>query len=204
MAPWVIPAIITALGTGLSMKAQADALRRQREQALAESMRQMRFGEQRSASVLENLNQYRPENRMQAQEQVAQAIESRINPVLQESVQESLLAKGATGRVSPEYIKAKGRQVKMAGDRANRLAALLAKYRAPGDMRMNEAFRNAAYTTGETLLNSAAADSARTSDAIIRGIRPNPMMTFLGSAMTSYGLGQLGSAFKGGGATGGK
>lgn len=194
MPVWLLPAIMTALGTAVQYKAGQDA----RDDAAAEmavaSGRQNELLDKSRELVMENLRSYDPNQRISDQEAIAQEIAAKADAVAQEGLSVAPIGDSgqAVGDVSTTYLADRAARARDSADRASVLAGLLGKFRAPTQLRQDEALENAEFASQGANLGSMMRGRARTDAPLIElAGQPDPLMQALGGGMQQYGLNTL-------------
>lgn len=190
--------IMMALGTGLQMKAQADAAKRQRNAALAMQDRQDEITGRQRQDIVSSAEQYDPGARMTRQKQAADTATASIMKEIEGAMTGTNLPTEATGRVSDDYLKARADTIRQEYQRAGDRAALLGKMRAPTDLRFEEGLDNANLASRLATLSSIGKNRMVTDKAIMDSIQPNSKMMILGKIMSGVGsAGAAGSVMNG-------
>lgn len=189
MNPLIIPLITMLAGTAIQARAQSRAADRQAEELALQSRRQTEVTDKQRASVLANLRQYDPKRRAERQEIEAGKAEQSLNSAVVDAASRTApTAPVATGRVSSDYTEGRAEAVRDAANRASTMAGLLAKFRAPTQLRTEESMTNANFAADEANLAAILRDRARTGEQLVSAAgRVNPWAMAAGSALSSAG-----------------
>ena len=193
-APYLIPLISTIGGTLLQSMAASGAAKKQSAILAAADQREKKISQANRSLALTNADKYNPETRAANQ----QAVENTINTSLNQALGDGVNPADNTnqGNVSSDYNSAKMKA--SASDRASGIdtAKLLAKMRAPNQLRTNENIGNAdvASQIGEGINNiNNYSNAARIG---ISGVQPDLLLTLLGKTAQTYGTSSLSEALK--------
>lgn len=187
-----IPYIIMAGGYAMQQRAQGDAdKKQQRILARAETIQNGLTGN--ALGITENsAKKYDATARADAANQAEQTAATSLGQALTEA--QTKIAPDASGNVSDAYTVAKAKSAADTLARGQQLAQLMAKMRAPLDLRANEGFDNANASSQSAMLQG---DARRTMDYAQRRIgrvKPNQGQMMLGGLMQSFGSGMSGGS----------
>lgn len=184
-----IPIAMMLAGTAIQARAQRKAADRMDREMALQSARQTELTDKQRASVLENLRNYDPNKRNEAQTAEATKAEASLNSAVRDAAAYTApTAPAATGRISQDFTEGRAEAVRGAANRASALAGLLSKFRAPTQLRAEEALTNANFASDEANLSAMLRDRARTGEQLVaRAGRVNPMMTAVGSGLQMAG-----------------
>ena len=193
-APYLVPLISTIGGTLLQTMASDGAAKKQSAILAAADQREKKISQANRSLALTNSEKYNPETRAANQQTVENTINTSLNQALGDGVNPA--DNTNQGNVSSDYNSAKMKA--SASDRASGIdtAKLLAKMRAPNQLRTNENIGNAdvASQIGEGINNINNYSNA--AQIGISRVQPNPLLTLLGGAAQAYGTASLASALK--------
>lgn len=206
----ITPAVLASMaamvgGAVIQGRAQSKAAKRQKA-AITEGMRrQSKVLDDKRALTLDNLEQYRPEQRMIAQEAAATEAEEGLVGELIRAKDAGISIPESNGDVSNQYKTNLARAAVDEMDRASVMASLMSRFRAPTDMRFEEGIDNANFASQQGGLDARGRSMAATDDFLIQQAgKPDPRKMMLGSLMQSIGSAYMGGTItKGLGATGG-
>lgn len=189
MSPLVIPIAMMLAGTAINARAQRKAADRMDREMALQSLRQTELTDQQRASVLENLRSYDPYKRDAAQTAEATQAEAALKSAVQDAAAYTApTAPSATGRISKDFTEGRAEAIRRAANRASALAGLLAKFRAPTQLRAEEALTNANFASDEANLAARLRDRTRTGEQLVaRAGRVDPLATAVGSGLQMAG-----------------
>lgn len=195
---WVYLAVAGS-GAAMQMSAQNSAAKQQRSRILDAQRRQDDLLSKRRENVMKRLEGYDPSRRSEAQEESAERIEGFLQSALQDA-QASGVADipRAGGKVSQSYNASVAERFADEMDRASRLASLMARFRAPSDIRFQEGMRDADLSARNAELASLGVSRANTDQSLINMVQPDPRMMALGGLMQTVGTAGAGGAVSSG------
>ena len=190
----IVPLITTIGGTLLQTMASDGAAKKQSAILAAADQREKKISQANRSLALTNSEKYNPETRAANQQTVENTINTSLNQALGDGVNPA--DNTNQGNVSSDYNSAKMKAA--ASDRASGIdtAKLLAKMRAPNQLRTNENIGNAdvASQIGEGINNINNYSNA--AQIGISRVQPNPLLTLLGKTAQTYGTASLKDALK--------
>lgn len=194
--------IASLAGAAISYNSQQQAAKRANQASLDAMRRQQEYQRQAEQTALERANDYKTENRLEKQQEIADELEQDyVKPAL--SAQAINAAAATTqGDVSGDYKAAKAQSDQNVDNLAKTFANLMARTNAAKQLRLNEGYRNAdAASTIGRLQNFAqgqdAVDQMKIREAANSGATGNFLGQVLGAVGTAgmmYGAGQPSSA----------
>lgn len=178
----------SAVGTGLQMKAQNDAIKKQQRIASAAEENMNRRQGQQQELLLEEALKFDPTKRTDSMEKTAQAAEASLGAAIAEANSAAPQHDAAaTGRVSDEYKVAQAGAVADQTARAAQTARLMSRMRAPTDMLDTERMDYADMLGRVGTVGSKAKGEWSRDMAIKNNVRPNSGLLLLGDALKAGG-----------------
>lgn len=140
MGPQLIPLALAVASAVVQKKAADDAAERQKKVLAQEAATEEGYQKQATANAMEAADQYQPQTRAAAEQQVEQNAETSLGQALSQAQSPDGLPQSAQGRVSDAYLSAKAGSTAQELERAARLTQLMARMRAPTDLRTREGY----------------------------------------------------------------
>jgi hypothetical protein len=203
MTGFEIAALIAMIaGAGMQHKAQSDAAKRQREQAVMAQQRQLNAQNEATAEAAKRAADFDPTARRDNQQQIEQALTGTLD---QQVSQPQITAQGVQvgttlpeGQGGTEYLTAKAREQAKATASLRGLAALMGRIGSASELRRGEAV-GIGDTAGAIGRIQGGADNIAGIDGV--GVQaagqPNLGMMIAGQALSAYGGSKLaGSGMK--------
>ena len=184
-----IAGLIAALaGAAISYNSQQQAAKRASQASLDAIRRQQQYQRQAEQTALERANDYKTENRLEKQQEIASELEQDyVQPTLSA---QSINASTATtqGDVSGDYKAAKAASDANVEDLAKTFANLMARTNAAKQLRLNEGYRNAdAASTIGRLQNFSQGQNAVDQMKIQEAANSGATGQFLGNLLSTAG-----------------
>lgn len=198
MLQFLAPALIAAAGAGINMYAQNQANQRQQAAIRQKFLNEQTANKEKNAAILEGVNQYQSDNRVQQYQQAQTDNVDRLMSVLNNTSDElQTVPESTQGNTGQDYDLARAQAASTSKNRAYQLAKLLGRTDGAGELMRREAdvmakAENKAqlignYANGQSLLDNIKVNNAG---------QVNPWLQFAGNAMSSYGTGQMGKMDK--------
>lgn len=199
--PSTIGLIISAAGAAVQYKNQSDASKRQSKAIDRANARDDAYQEKSLDLVSNNLQQYDPENRLEKQDEVEQNSVASFTDYLNKARDKGRgeISDATQGRVSETYTAEKAKRNVAEAGQATKVASLMAKLRAPSDLRTGEGYENANYASqvGINADNRRSMAGASQTD-IQKAGELSPGMGLVGAALqgagSAYGASAAGPA----------
>lgn len=194
--------IASLASTAISYNSQQQAAKRANQASLDATRKQQEYQRQAEQTALERANDYKTENRLEKQQEIADELEQDyVKPALSA---QAINADTATtqGDVSGDYRAAKAKSDANVENLAKTFANLMARTNAAKQLRLNEGYRNAdAASTIGRLQNFSqgqnVVDQMKIQEAANSGAAGNflgQVLGAVGSAGMMYGAGLPSSA----------
>lgn len=179
------------LGTVMKMGATNDAQDRSDQAFRANMLRDSQYQDKAIGLVNQNAEQYKPEQRQQAEQK---AVDTATNNITSNLVADRAGAEpgAVAGKVSDDFTAGRAARTASELQRSTDLAKLFAKVRGPSDLRAGEAVTNADFAAqgGTNAANRGFMAGAGNMDAQVAG-RPDGGQMLLGDALSTAGTGML-------------
>lgn len=199
----LIPMIV---GAAMSANAQASAAARQQAAAVASQKRMLAARNQATDEAMKRVQEFDAEGRNTKQDQIAQQLTTEYDTAAQ---QPAITAQGVqVGQTVPsggtvEYITGKAKEQARVKDSLHRLAQLMGRTGAPGQLRRNEAVGIGDTAGAIGRIQTGANNIAGIDQVGIQAAgQPNIGQMLVGSALMNYGMGSAISGGVGGGVSG--
>lgn len=184
------PIAIYIVGTMLKARANQKARKATQNEINKTQARNDTYTNDLSQQVAKNSEQYAPVSRLDAQNQAEQqalgGMEQNLTRVREEGRGDYIPT--SSGDVGRTYSVETAKRTLDTASRASKVAAMLAKMRAPTDLRTNEGLANSDIASRMSRTAREQQAMARAGEMDIRSASvPNPMMTMIGSGMQAYG-----------------
>ncbi len=178
-------------GLLLKSKAAADYADDMRNANIVRAKRRDAINERNRAKVMEETQEFKPENRQEIQDVAEQDILSRVNTDLARTLKQAESAQTTTG-LTGAALKDKAMRTRASADKASTLASLLSRYRAPGQARQEEGRRGVNFGLDRRGIASEGRQQDRVDVNWLNSIRPDATKEMLGSLLMAYGGGAVG------------
>lgn len=193
MAGFLAPLLIGLAGAGVSAYANNQAAKRQQRAIEDQYQNKMSAKREQNAVLAEALDQYKPVERLANYEQAQSDVTDRLVARLNETPEELQGVSSATaGNVGSDYELAQGRATADSKKRAYKLASLLGRAGAHGDLFSQEGLNMAGAEQQQMLIgNHAMGQNMVDQQRIQEAGQVNPWLSLAGGAMQGYGTNSM-------------
>lgn len=180
------------LGSGLAYKASSDATNEQRAINRRAGESAQAITEESIQASKEGAEKYQPDQRKAIQEQAERAATESLGGSLIKA-QEQPGNPTSQGRVSDEFLLLKSSAATERATRGAKLAQLMAKLKAPSDLRLAENISNADTSSNISGLSGDANSALRAGRVGAGNVSPNAGLQFAGDAARIGGAAYYGN-----------
>lgn len=186
MAEEAIPYVMMALGTAAQMKAQGDANSERNNILRMAGEETSKLTKKAIDTGQEGAQKYNATTRLADEDQAGQAAEGSLVKALTDA---QVKQEPNTGKVSDDYLTSQARTTSDTMGRSAKLAQLMAKVRAPTDLRFKEGLSNADTASRIAAITGDARGASQAGGVDASGVGPDQGLMMLGGLGQTAGVG---------------
>ena len=193
MAIQLLPLLLAAAGTGISLHAQDKAAKDRQRLINQQAQKNNEWKRKQNNRLTTELEQYNPENRQDNYEDQA----GQVTDSLASTIKNTLLDSPASN-ITPsiDYGAAKAKASAASAKKALKNARLMGRANGISRLFQQEGSNLAHANTDMMMMGNFSQGDNNLYNGRINAVQPNSLLTMLGSGMTAYGTNKAGSVFK--------